>query len=406
MKKQILLFRRKGFTLIECLIAIAVFGAMTMIVFMILTHARTQTVEANKSEEDLSNLIENVIGDETYKRYNDANHTGGKDTLQLNVQGVSDTFSITYNVVDGNKNLVKCSDSNCGHYGNNTDFMNDVNGKTIPKASFVQTTKYKCPKCNTEFEDTLTCEDCESTGKHTDTSLFTYLPSTAGYMCNTCGGLAVHHDSYAADATGDAKMSISGVVPNAMRYGEVVDRTSSTNSRTLEDLVYYTNTGTGGGKINFGLSYKASSNGNLPGTYTLSVSAADVPADAIDPSGSFTMVITLPPYYVIKDFKQVTGSGSATAVASSGDTKNNGSITITTAMKNSVSTYTFQLVNYRSGFTFENDYFDASHKDNTGLGGYWFGASPNVALADDNKYVESSTLNKTVDCKDLTTPTP
>lgn len=404
MKKQILLFRRKGFTLIECLIAIAVFGAMTMIVFMILTHARTQTVEANKSEEDLSNLIENVIGDETYKRYNEANHTGGNDTLQLNVQGVSDAFSITYNVVDGNKNLIKCSDTNCGYYGNNTEFMFAADGSVVPKASFVQTSEYKCPKCGVEFEDTLTCEDCEATGKHTDTSLFTYLPSTAGYMCNTCGGLAVHHDSYAADATGDATMSISGIVPNAMRYGEVKDKADS--GRTIQDLVYYTNTATGGGKINFGLSYQASSNGNLPGEYTLSVSAADVPADAIDTSGSFTMVINLPPYYVVKDFKQVTGSGSATPVVLSGDTKNHGSITITTAMKNSVSTYTFQLVNYRSGFTFENDYFDASDKNNTGLGGYWFGASPNVTLADDNKYVESSTFSKTVDCKDLTTPTP
>lgn len=118
------------------------------------------------------------------------------------------------------------------------------------------------------------------------------------------------------------------------------------------------------------------------------------------------MVIDLPPCYVIKDFKQVTGSGSATAIPTSGDTKNHGSITITTSMVSSISTYTFQLVNYRSGFTFENDYFDASDKNNTGLGGYWFGADPSVTLADDNKYVESSSFSKTVDCKDISTSTP
>ncbi len=402
MKKQVLLFRRKGFTLIECLIAIAVFGALTMIVFMILTHARTQTVEANKSEEDLSNLIENVIGDETYKRYNEANHTGGSDTLKLNVQGVSDAFSITYNVVDGNKNFVKCPAADCGFYGNNTEFMIGTDGKNIPKASFVQSSKYKCPKCSIEFSDGLTCEDCESTGYHTDDSLFTYLPGTAGYMCNTCGGLAVHHNSYAADATGDASMSISGIVPNAMRYGEVKDRADS--GRTLQDLVYYANTATGGGQIRVDLSYKAASNGNLPGTYTLSVKSADVPADAKDADGNFTMVIKLPPYYVIKDFKKVTG---VDAIPLSGDVKEYGSISITTKMEASVSTYTFQLVNYRSGFTFENDYFDVGHKDNTGLAGYWFGATtPSVSFADENRYVENSSFGETVSCKLLTTPTP
>ena len=262
MKKQMLLFRRKGFTLIECLIAIAVFGAMTMIVFMILTHARTQTVEANKSEEDLSNLIENVMGDETYKRYNKEHHeTEGKDVLNLVVEGSGTNFTISYNVVDGNKNFVKCPSATCGHYANNTDFMLKYNGseyEAVAKADFDQTEQYICPKCETAFYDTLLCEDCEATAAHNDTTKFTYLPTTAGFICNSCGGTAVRHTSYSSGtATGDAAMSVSGIVPNAIRYGKVnpksVTKNGVTIERKVEDLFKYNNSATGGGQISFTL---------------------------------------------------------------------------------------------------------------------------------------------------------
>lgn len=400
MKKQMLLFRRKGFTLTECLIAIAVFGAMTLIVFMILTHARTQTVEANKSEEDLSNLIENVVGDETYKRYNDSHHSGGNDVLSLEVDGSSQPFTISYNVIDGNKNFVKCSDTNCGHYGNNTDFMIDSSNNPIAKSSFAQT-DYVCPKCGTSFVDTLTCEECTATGDHTDTSLFTYLPTTGGYMCNACGGTAVHHESYNADSTGDANLSVSGIVPNAIRYGEVKSR--ATSGRSINDLVYYNNT-TGGGTITFGLSYQASVNGTLPGTYTLTVRGYDVPADAVNPStGEYEIIVELPPHYVIKD-PEATGSGTVSSFKNGDSSNNNASIRITSSSSNPTSV-TFQLVNYKSGFSFENDYMDASDNSQTGLAGYWFGPSASISVSRDSEtsYVKSSSFSgETVNCRVIT----
>lgn len=397
MKKQMLLFRRKGFTLTECLIAIAVFGAMTLIVFMIITHARTQTVEANKSEEDLSNLIENVVGDETYKRYNDSNHAGGNDVLSLVVDGNSQQFTISYNVIDGNKNFVKCPDTSCEHYGNNTEFMIDAGGNPISKTSFAQT-NYVCPKCGTSFVDTLTCEDCGATGDHTDTSLFTYLPNTGGYMCNSCGGTAVHHDSYNADSTGDANLSVSGIVPNAIRYGEVKDK--ATSGRSLNDLLYYNNTTTGGGKITFGISYQASANGSLPGTYTLTIRGTDVPADAVNASGAYEMIIELPPHYVIKELKNVSGSGTVSGI-SNGDSSNTNAYIRITASSSNYSEFTFQLVNYKSGFSFENDYMDASDNSETGLAGYWFGVSGvSVTRDTESSYVKSSTFSgKEVECR-------
>lgn len=401
MKKSLLLFRRKGFTLIECLIAIAVFGAMTMIVFMILTHARTQTVEANKSEEDLSNLIENVVGDETYKRYNDAHHAGGNDVLNLVVDGSSQPFTISYNVIDGNKNFVKCSDPNCGHYGNNTDFMIDASGNPIAKISFAQT-DYICPKCGTAFVDTLTCEECATTGSHTDSTLFTYLPNTAGYMCNTCGGTAVHHDSYNAASTGDADLSVSGIVPNAIRYGEVKDRAST--GRQASDLLYYNNTATGGGKIEFGLSYQASINGTVPGTYTLTVRGADVPADAVNAStGAYEMIIELPPHYAIKNLSAASGSATVSGFTNGDSSNNNATIHITTSTGNATSV-SFQLVNYKSGFSFENDYMDTSDNNQTGLAGYWFGMTGVTVVRDsETSYVKSSSFsNKQVACRVIT----
>lgn len=405
MKKQMLLFRRKGFTLIECLIAIAVFGAMTMIVFMILTHARTQTVEANKSEEDLSNLIENVMGDETYKRYNKDHHeVNGEDILNLVVDGsTTGNFTISYNVIDGNKNFVQCPNLACGHYGNNTDFMLKLNGsvyEAIAKADFLQT-NYVCPKCEQPFTDTLLCEDCASTGNHTDTAKFTYLPTTGGYICNNCGGTAVRHTSYSdGTATGDASMSVSGIVPNAIRYGKVVPKYDSNGNdvRPIESLFKYNNTSIGGGRILFGLKYEAAANSSVPGTYTLTIQGGgtNIPADAKDANGYYEMVIQLPPHYVVKNFTKVNGSAELSALTNGDSSGTNGVLRLRTNM-NGESKFTFQLVNYKSGFSFEYDY-NSTNNSEQGLAGYWFGITTSPTR-DDAGYVKTwSFANKAVDC--------
>ncbi len=406
MKKQMLLFRRKGFTLIECLIAIAVFGAMTMIVFMILTHARTQTVEANKSEEDLSNLIENVMGDETYKRYNKEHHeTEGKDVLNLVVEGSGTNFTISYNVVDGNKNFVKCPSATCGYYANNTDFMLKHNGteyEAVAKPDFDQTKEYVCPKCETAFYDTLLCEDCEATAAHNDTTKFTYLPTTGGFICNSCGGTAVRHTSYSSGtATGDAAMSVSGIVPNAIRYGKVspksVTKNGVTIERKVEDLFKYNNSATGGGQIKFALKYDAAANSSLPGTYTLSIQSwGSVPADAVDANGYYEMVIDLPPHYVVKNFNKENGSADLSEIKNGDSSEDKGRLRFRTNTGGE-SKFTFQLVNYKSGFSFEYDYNDSSSNGNCGLAGYWFDVVPSVTR-DDAGYVKTSSVSTTVNC--------
>lgn len=406
MKKQMLLFRRKGFTLIECLIAIAVFGAMTMIVFMILTHARTQTVEANKSEEDLSNLIENVMGDESYKKYNKEHHeTNGEDVLSLVVDGSATNFTISYNVIDGSKNFVKCQNPNgCGYYANNTDFMMELVGseyQAVSKADFQQSSDYVCPKCYWIFSDTLFCEDCESLADHTDTSKFTYLPTTGGFICNNCGGTAVRHASYnGGTATGDASMSVSGMVPNAIRYGNVVPKYNDDGDdvRPIESLFKYNNSAIGGGRILFGLKYEAAANSSLPGTYTLTIQGGgtNIPADAIDENGYYEMVIQLPPHYVVKNFTRTVGSAELVALSNGDESNTNTVLRIRTNM-GGASQFEFQLVNYKSGFSFEYDY-NSTDNSTQGLAGYWFGISTTPAR-DDAGYVKSwSFANKAVDC--------
>lgn len=380
MKKRMLLFRRKGFTLIECLIAIAVFGAMVMIVFMILTHARTQTVEANKSEEDLSNLIGNVMGDETYKRYNKDHHeTNGEDVLSLVVDGSATNFTISYNVVDGNKNFVKCPNAACGHYANNTDFMlePDAGGtfKAVSKADFDQSKGYVCPKCETVFYDTLLCEDCEATADHNDTTMFTYLPTTGGFICNSCGGTAVRHTSYSnGTATGDASMSVSGIVPNAIRYGSVKED----SNRKAEDLIYLKSSNDISTTGRFTLSYKASANNSLPGTYKIEINASGISDDAKDENGNLNFVIELPPYYVVKNLEvnssvsgyNINNSNPSSEESRKKGTVNNTVLTLTTNAKPSSMIATFQLVNYKSGFSFEYDYSN-DDKNKRGLAGYW-----------------------------------
>ena len=51
---------RKGFTLVECIIAVAVFAAMTLIVFMILMNARAEAQKAIKTEEDFRKEMRNI----------------------------------------------------------------------------------------------------------------------------------------------------------------------------------------------------------------------------------------------------------------------------------------------------------------------------------------------------------
>ncbi len=380
--------KRKGFTLIECIIAIAVFAAMVMIVFMILTRARVEAQNANKSEEDLTQLIDNVVGDETYKKYKEQYDASGNllNALELNIAGSTNTFNITYNVVDGYKNFVICP--TCDYFANNTDFMG-----TLAKEDFATSGTpfpYLCPSCNASFQQSLICEDCESTGNHTATTVFTYIPATGGYSCNACGGTAVKGTNIDDKVTADAKMSVSGMVPNAIAYGNV------SKPAIIEEVVNFQHATGGdltGAKLYINLSYEASANQSLPGTYTLTVIPQNLPAgtDAND----ISVELLFPPHYIFKNLQEVTSAGTVT-MGQGGEGDNEAYLLY---HFNSFGQYKvkFQLVNYKSGFSFEYDYNDPTDAAQ-GLAEYWFGLNGSHATPRDGagyvtKFSATGTIN-------------
>lgn len=383
--------RRKGFTLVECLIAVAVFAAMVMVVFMILTNARAAANTAIKTEEDLTQLINNVVSDETYRKYKDEYDASGNrmNVLSLNIQGSSDTFDISYNVIDGYKNFVVCP--TCGHFANNSDFMG-----TTKVQDFSQSSAYVCPADSSHtFYQTLQCEDCLATGTHDDTSLFTYEPASGSYGCNSCGGMAVKGTDIEEVVTSDARLSVSGLVPNAIIYGDVDQPASNstlvtfsgTNSTTGATMIV----DSGDGAVNVNLQYTAAVNQTLPGTYTLTITPT-VPLDM--DSSNFSVELRLPAHYAFRNFKELTTSGTCTYV-SGGATDDNAYIkyNFTTAAQYKVQ---FQLVNYKSGFSFEYDYNNASNNSLQGLAGYWFGLSVSSPTRDASGYIVQLNASGTI----------
>ena len=347
---------RKGFTLVECIVAVAVFAAMTLIVFMILMNARAEAQKANKTEEDLTQLIDNVVGDESFQKYD-----ATSDVLNLNISGGSGgTYKISYSTIDGYKNFVECP--TCGHFANNTDFMNNVK-----RADFSQTSPFTCPADNSHvFYQILVCDDCGNTAAHNSTAKFQYIPESGSFACLSCNSLAVKGDTIDERITSDAKMSISGMVPNAILYGQV-DKPA-----TVAGLAAYEK-GTGGGnyvatsdgKVQLNLKYNSST-----GMYTLSVYPSSLPSDADFDSNDFKVKVLLPPHYDIMDMNEVVSAG--TCAYNYGATDDDP--TTFTFDFNSQSEYRveFKLLNSTSGFSFEYDYNSITSTNGQGLAGYWF----------------------------------
>ena len=348
---------RKGFTLVECIIAVAVFAAMTLIVFMILMNARAEAQKAIKTEEDLTQLIDNVVGDESFQKYE-----ATSPVLNINIAGgTGGTYKISYSTIDGYKNFVECP--TCGHFANNTDFMNNVK-----KENFTQTTPYTCPAdISHVFYQILVCEDCQAKAAHNSTGIFQYLPDTGSFMCLSCGGTAVKGETIDERVSTDAKMSVSGMVPNAILYGQV-DKPGSVNS-----LATYQKINPDGsqadvtdGKVMLNLKYD-----NQSGTYTLAVTPTDLPTDADFDSGNFGLTLLLPPHYSVVDFKTVTSAG--TCAYDYGIDKDDP--TAISFIFNSQSEFKieFKLMNETSGFAFEYDYNSITSNAGQGLAGFWYG---------------------------------
>ncbi len=372
---------RKGFTLVECIVAIAVFAAMTMIVFMILTNARNEAVRANDTEEDLSQLIENVISDEVYKSYDATDYT----QLSLKIQDASGsdtgkTFDITYETTDGYKNFVICPI--CDHFANNSEFMNGV----LPEA-FDQTNAYTCPKDTAHvFYQTLECQDCLTTGLHNDTSKFLYLPNTGGYQCLTCQRTAVKGDNIEARVVDDAMMSINGFYPNAILYGKI--------PAPPADTAYFeasNGTAVTGGAYSMALSYDAATD-----YYTLRIQPTTLPNVSGIPGASGMAYLTLlfPQNYVFNDFNIAIGGGTGNPVTfNNSDATNPGYVKV--GFNSAATTeITFQLLNSTSLQPFE-DIYTTDDPNKQGLAEFWFQIPIGNTTEFENTGSYTATGNKT-----------
>ena len=366
-KKFNQLKRRKGFTLVECIIAIAVFALLTGVILMILVNAQTQAVKSKESEEDLNNLIENVVGDDTYKKYS----SDSSNKLVLNF-GTDKTFEITYDTVAGYKNYVKCNPDSgadsCGYVGNNTDFMG---GKSV--ADFLSDgDEYTCPQCGEVAKQTLLCEGCLNEGDYNDTAKFGCSSATGSYVCLNCGGGSVKGKDIEEAVTADSDFQVSGLTANSIRYGKV---NFSTKPDTLIE------TGNVDCRIKIDYEHKFD-NLTLPGVYTMTF-------DSFTGTAPASIDIYLPPWYVIGSLT-TPASSSFTATAYQEDLSESNiankdkmshiRIDATSDSLPGIVKISFTLTNYKNGYSFDYDYrqpYDdgdsaTDDSNNYGLIGYWF----------------------------------
>lgn len=339
--------RRNGFTLVECLIALTVFAALTLVVFAILANARAASTKADETEENLTKLIDNVVGDDSYTRYNAAN---SDKILTLNVQGSSTPFRVSYSEIDGYKNFVLCPTSTCQYFADNVEFM------TVEMNDFTQVS-YICPKCNTTIVQELTCEDCGNTGNHIDTTSFTYIPSNGGYYCNDCGGTGVRGTNINESVISNYDLNVKTLVPNAIVYGEVERKT---DPNVLFDTVASDGT-SASSDITMWLTYTEGANASIPGTYKLRVRSNFSDTD-------FQIHVKLPSGYTIPYSYPSIGNCNVEKMATTGETY----LVFYNCDTNADSEVEFQLVNETSGLSFEDDYSNPSDATLNGLGGYWF----------------------------------
>ncbi len=398
------LHTKKGFTLVECVIAIAVFAALTGMVLMIMSQTMQLSKKSSDAETDLNNLVENVVQDNSKKTY-------GADSkiLDMTFDGQSDHFKMTYTTVDGYKNFIKCPD--CGELANNTDYMGYIYDTTTYTSatdkSFkvcywyditnTETNELRCPHCYNASAGTgiitpselrlycLSCSECDTSDSKTSAGVykFVYNKFTGGYTCSACGnGNVVQAVETTPGVYGpltkvyasDTGLMISGMASNAIRYGDVgqfIDENDVKNLMTIST--------TSGNTPNFTTKWKYTPNKNVsvPGIYTLTLDVNGT----IDSSETATVTIGLPTGYALTKCTGTTadGNGDHPLAVFRGKKDSYGNDTSILKISGIQSGHQhnivvkFQLTNYENNNSFEEDYVNDG-----GLMTYWFQLSGNL----------------------------
>ena len=384
---------RKGFTLVECIIAIAVFAIMTSMVLMIMASTVKLSKKASESESGLNQLVENVVQDSSNKAY-------GLDSKTLNMKfsgAYSADFAMSYSTVDGARNMFRCP--SCNYEANSMDFM----GYLYSHADYTAATddekkrfkishwfnpsvsgkdKYVCPDCGASTNVAsvnLECISCEKSGAATS---FVYDSINGGYSCPDCGsGKVVQLDSTTNlpinqdQVNTNYDFKISSIQSNAIRYSDIEEPDEDARKKELIKLTSPSADG-----FNFNLAYTPSTVPQAVGVYTLTISGFT----NLNDGDNSTVYIKLPPNYVCTvlpssnvdtDDNDVSGTDvRAKWTGPAGDEYANNAarteLKIDNIQHNQNYIIKFTLTNYKNNQSFEDDY-DVEG----GLMKYWYGSS-------------------------------
>ena len=397
MKKTVNLLRRKGFTLVECVVAIAVFAVLTTMVLMIVGNAVKLSKTSSDAEKDLNNVVDSVINDNSNKVY-------GADSKSFEMifgDGSSANFKMSYTTVDGDKNYLQCPD--CQNKFYNLEFMAHIatdkatqiaddkdadpslNAKKISYWFDPSTDSYKCPLCGKTFTASTVKVKCLSCDHEDYLSNLTYSNDKGSYSCNYCNSGSLMQIVKIKDESGtevekpinmssDATFMVSGMSANALRYGTVVQPQDKAN---VAKLTTVTN-----GTADVYIEYHDSASVNVPGYYTATIKAGTLV------SGVTTDVtLQLPMYYSPKFVPGKSDTGinytiddhSSDQVTPGNDPKAS-TLKVTGLTSGATKNISFTLTNYKNGNSFEEDYkSDAgtSSLSAKALQKLWYGASSN-----------------------------
>ena len=379
--------KRKGFTLVECIVAIAVFAAFCLMVVMITAGARREARLANDTEAELNGLVDNITDDDIQRGYNSSHYS--TNTLNFNYSGdASGTFSISYDIINGHKNFIECP--TCHHFANNSDFMNGSTPQNFNPAA----SNYVCPECSNIVSVQLECADCGETAHYSDCDFkynsankWTYSKGSGSFVCNKCGSGNVSLKDLEKYMS-LSNLSVSGIAANAIRYGTVIPLEQKEVVTITDGAGAAAPAGvTASVQVSYGDGVSADllKNPNYLADYKIRIYGVPVGDEK-------KVILTLPAGYDIRDLREGTSNYDLASKKVSYNVSTTDNSTISWTTNGGEITLRFKLVNMESGFSFDYDYQKSNYTyqimndsgsyvdkdyDGPGLAVYWFGLSGN-----------------------------